>query len=52
VLGLDIVDDDQVGRTVKIRLREKSGPHHEMPGNRTITQSSGGLKCVASANRH
>ncbi len=38
VLGLDIEDYYQVGRTMKIRLMEKGGKHHEMPAHHTAIE--------------
>lgn len=38
VLGLDIDDYYQVGRTMRIRLQEKGGKHHEMPAHHTAVE--------------
>lgn len=38
VLGLDIEDYYQVGRTMRIRLQEKGGKHHEMPAHHTAVE--------------
>lgn len=38
VLGLNIDDYYQVGRTMRVRLKEKGGKHHEMPAHHTAVE--------------
>ncbi len=38
VIGLDVDDYYQVGRTMRIRLQEKGGKHHEMPAHHTAIE--------------